>query len=363
MSNGNIIGRRIREAREYCKLSTKDLAERITSNYEKISKQTISHYENGYVSPPPGRLVEISTILNFPIQYFTKAWASADEHTPAQFRKHSAATKKSRSEAELNAEWVLRIVSILQRYHEFKPAQIPQIGITPSIDDYPKIEDISVNIRNNWGLGNARIENLVQLLEEKGVIIVEIPIHGDLEAFSFWSNGRPFIFTNSDGEKGFYRTRFSIAHELGHLVMHKNIDPEILDNAESHKIVEKQAHKFAAAFLMPKSTFGQEITRFDEQYWLTLKQRWGVSFSAMMMRATDLGIFTEAQKTNYFKNHNIRQEPLDDETRREAVDLLPRVIQELDTSGKLKTSALLDEVGLNEEIVRKIFSSFIFKYS
>ena len=97
------------------------------------------------------------------------------------------------------------------------------------------------------------------------------------------SPDRPVIILGDDKAKR-DRERFSAAHELGHLVMH---DPE---NAGT-KIIEDQAHRFAAAFLMPASDIRGELPRIPAwSEFLTMKRRSGVSIGALLMRARTLGV-------------------------------------------------------------------------
>jgi Zn-dependent peptidase ImmA (M78 family) len=102
-----------------------------------------------------------------------------------------------------------------------------------------------------------------------------------------WAAQRPVVFLST--EKGSAsRRRFNAAHELGHLLMHVDVspgDPEL----------ERQADAFASAFLLPRATFGAECPRrLSWPHLRDLKRRWKVSLAAMVRRAYDLGVFSEA---------------------------------------------------------------------
>jgi len=84
------------------------------------------------------------------------------------------------------------------------------------------------------------------------------------------------------------RSRFDAAHELGHLVLHHDAEP-------GNRIVENQAHDFAAEFLMPQAEIAGELPRrVDWDRLLVAKRRWGVSLKALVHRAHKLGLFGES---------------------------------------------------------------------
>jgi Zn-dependent peptidase ImmA (M78 family) len=102
-------------------------------------------------------------------------------------------------------------------------------------------------------------------------------MEGDnVEAFSFWSGLRPFIFMASEKEAG-VRLRYDLSHELGHLILHRWIEKSELEDKATLKEVEAEADRFAGAFLLPSTSFPNEVytTRLDA--FLPLKERWKVS--------------------------------------------------------------------------------------
>ncbi|MFD2616525.1 ImmA/IrrE family metallo-endopeptidase [Terrilactibacillus laevilacticus] len=124
------------------------------------------------------------------------------------------------------------------------------------------------------------------------------------------------------GESGsFYRQQFSIAHEIGHWVLHQNINPQELDKDE-YKIMEDEANRIASIFLLPKESFGEElrskiVDEIDTYY--NLKRRWNVSIAAMIKRARDLNIISIDQEVKLFKQMHYRKwrnpKPFDVETK------------------------------------------------
>lgn len=137
----------------------------------------------------------------------------------------------------------------------------------------------------------------------------------NVEAFSFWNGSRPFIFMASEKKAG-VRSRFDLAHELGHLVMHRHIDGAEIEDKATLKEIERQADRFAGAFLLPKHSFPNEVFTPRLDAFIDLKRRWRVSIQAMIYRCSDLGLFDEYQILNMRKQVSFRkwrtQEPLDD---------------------------------------------------
>ena len=96
--------------------------------------------------------------------------------------------------------------------------------------------------------------------------------------------GRPFILIGTD--KGSpVRWRFDAAHELGHLVLHSNLDRSLLTKAEHFKQIEKQAHRFAGAFLLPIESFGEDLFGASLDGFQALKLKWKVSIATMIKQA------------------------------------------------------------------------------
>jgi len=124
--------------------------------------------------------------------------------------------------------------------------------------------------------------------------------------------------------------------------MHQHYAERHLSDSEDHKDLEQQANSFASAFLLPAATFGQEVFDTSLNGFLRLKERWGVSVQAMVMRSSQLGLIDEHRKTELCRQisakgwRNAKGEPLDalvpevnSTVGRRSIDLLTenRVIQ------------------------------------
>ena len=110
-----------------------------------------------------------------------------------------------------------------------------------------------------------------------------------LDAQSGWFGGLPTIFfANKNTPTD--RLRFTLAHEIGHVIMHHIPTTNI----------EEQANRFASSFLMPRQDIIPELTPFSLERAMSLKLKWKVSIAALIMRAFDLGILTKSQKRRFF---------------------------------------------------------------
>jgi Zn-dependent peptidase ImmA (M78 family) len=136
-------------------------------------------------------------------------------------------------------------------------------------------------------MGDGPIGNMVYLLENKGCIVSRVLLDADnLDAFSQWrfQEGRPYVVLGADKEAA-ARSRFDAAHELGHLVLHPNLDSVVLRKTAEFALLEAQAHKFAGAFLLPEARFCSEFRVPTLDALRMMKQKWKVSIGSMLMRA------------------------------------------------------------------------------
>lgn len=285
-----------------------------------ISRQMISLYLKGDKTPTPETFNIIADKLNFPKEFFLRN-PLAENSRPIFYRSMSYSTKSQRITSASRFLALKEIFLFLDQYIEAQSLFLPDLDIN---DPYKltedDIDDCANQVRKYWNLDFSPISNVVQLLENKGIILTGFEMNAEgLNAFSEWDDitGRPFVILNFDrSDVKAVRMRFNAAHELGHLLLHKNIDKSDLATPAKFKILEDQVNKFASSFLLPEHTFSSEVKWITLDYLVELKKRWKVSIQAMIMRCDQLGIISEQQKTNLFINISKRQwkkkEPLDD---------------------------------------------------
>ncbi|WP_081628631.1 helix-turn-helix domain-containing protein [Novispirillum itersonii] len=312
-------GRRLIPARLLEARLAKRLNQTEVANLIGVSRQAISSYELGDKVPEPPTMHALAEALEQPISFFTKeVTPSFGVFSTNFFRKTGADTKRRNLACEVFARWLSQTAYVFDEVTNYPkvdlPAFEPQSRTSPHYED-EEIEDIAEKVREHFGLGLGPISNVVRLLETKGIIVSRVQIPDEnIEAFSFWSGQRPFIFMASEKESC-ARARFDAAHELGHLVLHRWVGGEDLEDKERLKKIESEADRFAGAFLLPRRSFPNEIYSPRLMAFVELKKRWKVSIAAMIYRCKNLGIFDDQQITNLYKQISFKKwrkiEPLD----------------------------------------------------
>jgi Zn-dependent peptidase ImmA (M78 family)/DNA-binding XRE family transcriptional regulator len=299
------IGERIKQARKIRGMSQRVLAKRA-----EVSAQAISKYERDINAPSSGVLLRLSKALGVGVEFFVRP-KSVVRITP-DYRKRRALPRKR--EAALIAE----IADWLERYIEIERILRPDEGgllfefppgFPRSVSSMEDVEAAALDLRRAWDLGSDPIENLVHLLEDRGIKVGVIDSKDDrFDACTFFAedDGRSTVVVTRSKIPG-DRQRFSIAHELGHLM----IEPGGGLDAE------RAAHRFSGAFLVPEkaarfelelaagrgSRRRQDLSDFEL---LALKQKYGMSMQAWIYRAKDLGIISEERATDLFKRFRAR---------------------------------------------------------
>jgi Zn-dependent peptidase ImmA (M78 family)/DNA-binding XRE family transcriptional regulator len=345
-----LIPGRLREARKAMRLSQEQLGRAVG-----VTRQAISAYERGDKFPEPAIFERLANVLEQPISFFTAQPAPLFGDMGTRFcRKFGPETVRRNEACEVLGQWFVQVAKYFDDYVNYPDVDLPE-G-TPSgaeaysVDD---INEIALELRRRWGLGPGPLSNVLALLESKGILICKYELEGEqVEAFSFWNGHRPFIFLASEKEAA-VRQRFDLAHELGHLILHRWVkQSELLDKARL-KAIEKEADRFAAAFLLPYTSFPNEVYSPKLDAFVPLKQRWKVSIQAMIHRCRDLEIIDEDQNLNLYKQISFRKwrkkEPLDDPAQIpfEQARLLRRAVSLVTESGRKHPEDILAEIRLS----------------
>ena len=158
-------------------------------------------------------------------------------------------------------------------------------------------------------------------MEEKGFVISRIDTQSDkVDAFGSAvkvNNNEYYVVMLEGTDYSFYRQQFSLAHELGHWLMHENSKTPQDMGAIEYKQMEDEANEFAAEFLLPMNSFKQSIIGHENEieYYRYLKRIWQVSISMMVMRSKSLNIIDSNEYTSLYKKLSYRgwrkHEPLD----------------------------------------------------
>lgn len=315
-----------------------------------VSSATISKWRAGSQAPERDALERLAGVVNVTPEWFTRA-PGAKLSLPL-FRSNASAHVAARAMLEARLEWAQDVAAALMEYVDYPDVNLPSRDYTdPEEITNEDIEKAASECRDLWRLGRSAIQDLALAVEGAGVIVVrEETGIAQIEGLSAWSETleRPLILLSADKNNG-YRSRFDLAHEVGHLILHRHIQ-RTTDNAR-HKMMEAQAHRFAGAFLLPAETFASEVRvppTLDDL--LLLKRRWGVSAAAIIMRLKALELLDEDGALVLFKRRSARwgakSEPGDDDRLPEQPRLLRRTIDLLVEEKVMPLEAIPRHIGL-----------------
>jgi len=345
----NFNGQRLRQARLYNGLSINDLAEILG-----VTKQAISQYETQNVTPEFEKMRILTEKLKFPSSYFFQKDIYDVNTKTTYFRALLSANKNARLQQQVKLKHLAIIYQVLNKYLEFPILNIPKF----KYDDKLDFEQIALDLRNYWDIGEKPIDNISHLLEKNGIIVASYPVNqNNIDAYSqkikVEGNDRYIIVLSNDKNLA-ARSNFDAAHELGHILLHDwNIDIEELPR-EDFKQQEREANYFAAAFLLPKNAFLRDVSLYprDLKYYIELKKKWKVSISAMLIRANRLGVLTDNQYQYLMKQMAInnwrKREPLDNVLIKQEPILLNKSIEILMQNNIFNPQEFMDELAENQ---------------
>ena len=255
---------RLKLARQRLGLTLTKLAE-----ISDVSPRSLTSYETGKLQPSAESLQKLADALTVPLSFFDREALEAVPAEAASFRKLSKTTATRRDAVLASASLTVEFFDVISS--KFK---LPD----PAIPTFDKLvpEQAAELVRRQWNLGDRPISNMVHLLEFKGVRVAALRHeYSDIDAFCFHRDSVPYVFLNTSrsGE----RQRFDAAHELGHLVLHSELDMDPSTSKER----ETEANRFAAAFLIPRSSvLAQSMSSAGLERILAARSYWKVSAMA-----------------------------------------------------------------------------------
>lgn len=279
-------------AREARALTQSDL-----SLATKIAQGTLSKYETGFLEPPEEIIQLIASTLSFPLSFFYED-DKPYGFPPYHYRKRKKLSAKAlgRIVAEMNIRR-MHVKKMSISFSWESRGNIPEIDR----DDYHgksnkplNPEEVARSLREMWMLPRGPIQSMAALLEYNGAIIVPCDFGTDLlDAMSQRIDGIPIlIFANINSPSD--RLRMTLAHELGHMVLHTT-------TLHDDDIMEEEADEFAGAFLLPADEIKPQLRRgLDLRHLANMKLYWKVSMAAIAMRADRLNLVTPHQKKTFW---------------------------------------------------------------
>lgn len=249
-----------------------------------ITQGYLSKIENGLMEPAEEMVEAFCKGLSFPREYFFNQdrvyGLPVSVHA---YRKKATVPQKTLD--AIQAEMNLRIMhyrKLLKSVDLAKDYELPYLDIDQYNGD---ADEIAFLVRRSWMIPDGPIKNLADFVERAGVLIFvcDFPA-GKIDGVTLAIRGMPpciFLSKNQSAD----RMRFSLAHELGHLVMHRQPSPTM----------EDEANKFAAALLMPEKDIFYQLKNISIQSLAALKPVWKVSMGALLYRAGTIGAITKSQ--------------------------------------------------------------------
>lgn len=294
-----MFGERLRLARKRAGLSLQALSDRVSP---PVSAQAISKYESGKMMPSSGVLVGLGKALGVSLDFLMSGQVA--ELSGVAFRKHSGTSAQDRAHAE---------ALVIEKLEDYLAVE-DILGIEPLPDPFAKIRCDAVQsieevdqkareLRRAWELGIDPIPSMTDLLEEKGIKVVEADLP---ERFDGLACGVKRIGGRPDTEvvvisirTNIERKRFNLAHELAHRVIKGTADPALK--------LEKAMNRFAGAFLAPTDHLRREVgeNRHGITYHelIRLKRFYGMSAAAMLIRLRDVGLLPDALVEYAFRTY------------------------------------------------------------
>lgn len=312
-----------------------------------VTQAALSRYENGLREPDAEVLAGLASALRVTPAFLTHAGSvrggmAVDAHM--RRRKTAKPTVWRQLEAQLNmyrmhASFLFEEVSLQADQH------------VPTLDpiDMSPAQAASV-VRMQWRMPIGPVRSLTRWMESAGCLVIEQDFGNvRVDGMSQWVGDHPVVLINQQAPTD--RKRLTLAHELGHLVLHSENVSDTL---------EQEADQFAAEFLMPLEVIRPQLRRLRMGVLYDLKREWGVSMQALIERAYRADLLALSQRTNLYKTLSANgwriREPVSDELPTET-PRLSRVIGEALSSRGLRPSEVASLAGFATEDDNKLFRS------
>jgi Zn-dependent peptidase ImmA (M78 family) len=311
------VGDMLRLARQRLGFTQKVAAGRLG-----ILQPVLSRFENGVSEPDDALLMKAAQVYRVPVDFFQIRepvyGPPVSIHPMTRGKSDVTAHELDLITAELNIR-LMHLARFLEGVDYRATANIP----TLDVEQYGSPEKIASTVRAHWGIPSGPIKNLTQFVERAGVVIGFSKFGGaSVSGVTFRVSGRPpLVLLNRSHPAD--RMRFTLAHELGHLVMHRFPTENM----------EQEANEFASTLLMPsadiRSAFlGRRVTL---ELLAALKPEWKVAMQALLMRATSLKCVSPNQARYLWQQISARgwrlREPAELDFPAEVPKVLPSIVK------------------------------------
>lgn len=291
---------RLTQARLRAGLTKRAVAERLG-----VSAAAVGQYEAGITRPRPDLVPKLAALLDVPAEFFLPGRPRVHlDISTAHFRSLRKTPLHQRAKAVAHVEQLWELVHALELRVQFPVVGLPGFaGGEMSPQELPGDPVAAAReLRARWKLGLGPIPHLVRLLESQGIVVAFLPLTDPddacIDAFSTFRLPRPVIVMTPERATDVFRYRFSAAHELGHLVLHGDVQAG--DTQQ-----EREADRFAAEFLTPRDSITPQLPpRIDFAVLTELQRHWGVSVKSLITRYRELGKISGATASRTYQRWN-----------------------------------------------------------
>ena len=274
-SRNLVNGELIVLAREYRGKTAAELAEELG-----VHKSLISKIENSWRPASDELLANLSRVLNLPVSFFTRPERVYPSNLHWRKRVTAGPRYVRAAEAEMNVHRLAieRMLKSVDVHAKPLPAM--------DVEEHGSPRIVAKTVRQLWNVPRGPINELFALIEKSGIIIVPCDFESGIDGRSMYTKDRlPIIFVDRNSPTD--RQRLTVAHELGHLIMHTNFP------VSEERDVEKEAMAFASELLMPQDQLRPQLERPIRMDVLAdLKRYWRVSMAAILYRAKEEKLIT-----------------------------------------------------------------------
>ncbi|MDA8438622.1 MAG: XRE family transcriptional regulator [Propionibacterium sp.] len=347
-------GQRLRLARELRGMTQSDLANQPAV---EVTSAAISQFESRQARPREATVEQFAEALGCPVGFFAVTAMPSSRFDDdnerfdgyGHFRSLRSLTAKQRRESLAVTQLARDLIYALAQRIRFPEVAIPRITADPVQPD--ATDAAASEVRRGWGVPDGPIADVLLVAERNGLVGVRHQIATDaVSAYSVPFPERPVLVLR-EGRAKRDRDRFSTSHEIGHLVLHRP------GSSLAPKDVERQADRFASAFLMPADDIRAELPgTLDWVRFIELKQRWMVSIASLMRRARDLGVMPEATYGQGVRTISARGWRTDEPADLGAPES-PRLLAEAVRTAGVSAVELADETGWPVDLVAPVLAS------
>lgn len=287
---------RLRQARVLKAWTKAHLAEEVG-----VSAAIIGQYEARVTKPSSDVLERLASKLDVPVDFFAAGRPLAElDAGNAHFRSLRSTRAIDRSRAAAYVEQVWELAYSLEKRVRFPDLDLPEVpeGVGPV--------GAAKQLRQHWGIESGPVRHLAATMESRGIIVTIVSLSrqevATVDAFSTsWLGERPIVVVTPERSSTIYRYRFTCAHELGHLLLHRDFAPGDVRH-------EREADQFAAEFLTPAGQIAPGLPRTMDLAALDrLSRTWGVSTQSLVRRMGELRTVSDSSVQRAYQRLRVSQ--------------------------------------------------------